>query len=108
MSVYALNPKWYMDRPNRVLTIDDEEVEQGFRNAINTMYTHDEANVTPKQFIDFGTYNPAYIHSRCKAGRQDLCTKESQWIVENIGGGSPRASIACLVLVISGCQFLRS
>lgn len=31
---YALNPKWYMERPNRILPIDDEEVKQGFLDAI--------------------------------------------------------------------------
>ena len=45
MAAYALNPKWYMERPNRVLPIDDEEVKHGFLDAINKMYTPDEANV---------------------------------------------------------------
>ena len=30
MAAYALNPKWYMERPNRLLPIDDEEVKMGF------------------------------------------------------------------------------
>ena len=50
MAAYALNPKWYMERPNRVLPIDDEEVKDE--------YTLDEANVMREQFIDFGTLNP--------------------------------------------------
>lgn len=39
MAAYALNPKWYMERPNRVLPIDDEEVKQGFLDAISKMYS---------------------------------------------------------------------
>ena len=59
MAAYALNPKWYMERPNRVLPIDDEEVKHGFLDAINKMYTPDEANVLCGQFIDFGTLSPS-------------------------------------------------
>ena len=59
MAIYALNPKWYMERPNRVLPIDDEEVKNGFLDAINKMYTPDEANVLRGQFIDFGTLSPS-------------------------------------------------
>ena len=58
MAAYALNPKWYMERPNRVLHMDDEEVKDGFLDAISKMYTPDEANVMREQFIDFGTLNP--------------------------------------------------
>lgn len=55
---YALNPKWYMERPNRILPIDDEEVKQGFLDAITRIYTVDEASVIREQFIDFGTLSP--------------------------------------------------
>lgn len=48
---YALNPKWYMERPNRVLPIDDEEVKDGFLDAISKKYTPDEANVMREQFM---------------------------------------------------------
>ena len=58
MAKYALNPKWYMERSNRVLHMDDEEVKDGFLDAIRKMYTLDEANVMREQFIDFGTLNP--------------------------------------------------
>ena len=58
MATYALNPKWYIERPNTVLPIDDEEVKDGFLDAICKMYTLDEANVMREQFIDFGTLNP--------------------------------------------------
>ena len=59
MDTYALNPKWYMERPNRVLPIDDEEVKQSFFDAISKIYTPSEANVMREQFIDFGTLNPS-------------------------------------------------
>ena len=58
MAAYALNPKWYMERPNRVLHIDDEEVKYGFLDSISKMYTLDEENFMWEQFIDFGTLNP--------------------------------------------------
>ena len=58
MAAYALNPKWYMERPNRILPIDDEEVKQGFLDAINKMYSPDEASILREQFIDFGTLSP--------------------------------------------------
>ena len=44
MVAYALNPKWYMERPNRVLPID-EEVKKRFLDAISKMYAPDEASV---------------------------------------------------------------
>ena len=47
-----------MERSNRVLPIDDEEVKDGFIDAISKMYTLDEANVMREQFFAFGTLNP--------------------------------------------------
>ena len=66
MAAYALNPKWYMERPNRVLPIDDEEVKQGFLDAISKMYTSDEASVIREQFIDFGTLSPPTFTQEAK------------------------------------------
>ena len=66
MAAYALNPKWYMERPNRVLPIDDEEVKQGFLDAISKMYTVDEASVIREQFIDFGTLSPPTFTQHAK------------------------------------------
>jgi len=37
VATYTLNLKWYMERPNRIIPIDDKEVKQGFLNAITTM-----------------------------------------------------------------------
>ncbi|KAH9329297.1 hypothetical protein KI387_001405 [Taxus chinensis] len=34
MAAYALNPKWYVERPGRVLPVDDEEVRKGFLKAL--------------------------------------------------------------------------
>ena len=58
MATYALNPKWYMERPNRILPNDDEKVKQGFLDVITKMYIVDEASVIREQFIDFGTLSP--------------------------------------------------
>ena len=58
VAAYAINPKWYMERPNRVIPIDDEWVKNGFLDAISKMYTHDEVSVIRAQFIDFGTLSP--------------------------------------------------
>lgn len=66
MATYAINPKWYMERPNRVLPIDDEEVRQGFLDAIRKMYTPDEAGVIREQFIDFGTKSPTRFSQDAK------------------------------------------
>jgi len=56
--MHALNPKWYMERPNGFLPIDDEWVKHGFLGATHMMYTLDEASVTWVQFIDFGNLSP--------------------------------------------------
>ena len=59
MAANALNPKWYMEIPNRVLPIDNEEVKQGFLDDIGKIYTPNEATVMWEQFIDFATLNPS-------------------------------------------------
>ena len=58
MAAYTLIQNWYMERPNRIIPIDDEEVKHGFLDAIAKMYTVDEASVIREQFIDFGTLSP--------------------------------------------------
>jgi hypothetical protein len=45
VSAYAINPKWFMERPNRVIPIDVEWVKNGFFYAIRRMYTPNEASV---------------------------------------------------------------
>ena len=43
MDAYALNPKWYVEREGRISPIDDIEVKQGFIDAIEKMYTPEQA-----------------------------------------------------------------
>ena len=47
-----------MERPNKVLPIDDEVVKHGFLDAIRKVYTLDELNVICEKFIDFATFSP--------------------------------------------------
>ena len=51
MAAYALNPKWYMERPNRILPIGDEKVKQWFLDAITKMYIVNEASVIREQLL---------------------------------------------------------
>lgn len=59
LAAYALNAKWYMERPNKFAPIDDEEVKHGFHEPICKIYTPNEENVTQEKFIDFSTLNPS-------------------------------------------------
>ena len=53
MAVYALNPKWYVERHGRVPPIDDPEVKNGFLDAIGKMYYEEEGGKLYRQFVQF-------------------------------------------------------
>ena len=57
MAAYALNPKWYVEREGRVAPIDDHEVKQGFIEAIQKMFTHEQATIIREHFLDFALFN---------------------------------------------------
>lgn len=45
MVAYTLNPKWYVQRLDRITPIEDVEVKEGFMKAIDKMYDPIEANL---------------------------------------------------------------
>ena len=51
MAAYALNSKWYVERPGRVPPIDDPEVKSGFLAAIAKMYSEEEGAKLRRQFV---------------------------------------------------------
>jgi len=69
MAAYALNPKWYVEREGRISPIDDPEVKQGFIEAIEKMYTPEQATIFREQFLDFALLSSP-VFSR--AAKEDL------------------------------------
>jgi len=57
MVAYALNLKWYVEREGKVSPIDDHEVKHGFIEAIQKMYTQEQATIIREQFLDFAMFN---------------------------------------------------
>lgn len=55
MAAYALNPKWYVERPGRVPPIDDPEVKNGFLDVIAKMYSEEEGSRFRRQFVQFAS-----------------------------------------------------
>ncbi|KAH9291987.1 hypothetical protein KI387_042831, partial [Taxus chinensis] len=53
MAAYALNPKWYVERPGRVVPLDDDEVKKGLMKAFKKMYTPQEASQIRLEWLDF-------------------------------------------------------
>ena len=57
MATYALNPKWYVERPGRISPIEDPEIKKGFRVAITKMYDEDDAKKIRRQWVHFANLN---------------------------------------------------
>ena len=67
MAAYALNPKWYVEREGRVPPIDDPEVKQGFIDAIEKIYTQEQATIIREQFLDFALISGPTFSNAAKA-----------------------------------------
>lgn len=53
MATYSINSKWYVPKPRRVLPSDDDEVREGFLNAIEKMYPREEAQILRDEWLKF-------------------------------------------------------
>ena len=67
MAAYALNPKWYVEREGRVAPIDNPEVKQGFIDAIEKIYTQEQATIIREQFLDFALISGLTFSKDAKA-----------------------------------------
>jgi len=72
MAAYALNPKWYIPRPGRILPIDDPEIKKGFKDAISKMYSAEEGKILRKQWIAFAGLRGPFDKHDAKEDRNDL------------------------------------
>lgn len=72
MEAYALNPKWYIERPSRIAPIDDPEIKKGFRAAITKMYDADEAKKIQMEWIHFACLNGPFDKPDAKENRNDI------------------------------------
>lgn len=71
MAAYALNPKWYVERPGRVPPIDDPEVKNGFLDAIAKMYNEAEKESFRRQIVQFASLNGPF-NTSSRANHIDL------------------------------------
>ena len=72
MAAYALNPKWYVERPGRISPIEDPEVKRGFRAAITKMYDEDDAKKIRRQWVHFANLNGPFNKHDAKEDLKDL------------------------------------
>ena len=72
MEAYALNPKWYVERPGRILPIEDPEVKKGFRVAITKMYNAKEGKTLRRQWMQFASLNGPFNKSDAREDCNDL------------------------------------
>jgi hypothetical protein len=42
MASYAHNPMWYLERPGRVVQLDNPELKEGFYKAISKIFSVNE------------------------------------------------------------------
>lgn len=72
MAVYALNPKWYVERLGRVPPIDDLEVKNEFLDAIAKMCNEEEGSRFRRQFVQFSSLSGPFNTRRAWVDCIDL------------------------------------
>lgn len=55
MAAYALNPRWYGQRPSKIIPVEDLEVKDRFIDAVDKLYVPTEASQIPTEWTKFAT-----------------------------------------------------
>ena len=88
MASYALNPKWYVERPGIMPPNDDPEVKNGFLDAIAKMYNEERVKLR-RQFVQFASLSDPFNTHGARANRIDLAQDDPVGWWRMNGDGAP-------------------